>query len=114
LSATSDTKNSRLYPDSASASGGLSANIQASSDSDRTLGRQILREVRTDSSLSGMMSGVKFAIDNGKVTLTGSVRSEEQKKNIETSVKKVTGVSSVENQLQVSATGAAATSAEAK
>jgi hyperosmotically inducible protein len=114
LSATSESKNNRLYSDSSSASGSLSANIQASSDTDRTLGRQILREVRTDTSLSSAMTGVKFAIDNGKVTLKGNVRSEEQKKNIEASVKKVTGVSSVDNQLEVSATGAASVSAETK
>jgi hypothetical protein len=114
LSATSDSKNSRLYSDSASASGSLSANIQASSDSDRSLGRQILREVRADTSVSSAMTAVKFAIDSGKVTLTGNVRSEEQKKNIEASVKKVTGVTSVDNQLQVSATGAAAQASDTK
>ena len=46
---------------------------------------------------------VMINVDSGKVKLDGKVRSEDEKKKIETSVKGISGVTSVENNLQVSA-----------
>jgi osmotically-inducible protein OsmY len=76
------------------------------SEADRQLGQKIAQEINTDSTLAGQISGLKISVDNGKVTLKGNVKSDEQKKTIESAVQRVTGVGSVDNQLQMgSATG---------
>jgi osmotically-inducible protein OsmY len=83
---------------------GASVKVLATSDSDRALGQQITQQLRADSALSASLPMVRIQIENGKATLRGSVKSDDQKKKIESTVQQVTGVSSVENQLRVSAT----------
>jgi len=94
-SSSSASPESRAYPSS------QFSNIQATSDTDRSLGRQIIRELRTDTTMTSILPNIRLNIDSGKVTLTGTVSSEEQKRTIETSVQKVPGVTSVDNQLTV-------------
>jgi len=91
----------------ASATIDTSSSIQAATDTDRTLGQQIMSSLRADTSIANSFSKVKFNVNSGKVTLTGNVKSEDEKKNIESAVQKVTGVSSVDNQLQVSSDSSA-------
>lgn len=89
-----------------SSSSGLNINVQGSSDSDRTLAQQITQQLRADSSLSSILPQVRISINNGKATVTGSVRSQQEKQQIESALQKVSGVTSVENQVQVSSSAA--------
>ena len=47
---------------------------------------------------------VRIKIEDGKATLRGTVKSEEEKKQVETTVQQVSGVTSVDNKLKVSGT----------
>ena len=99
LSPTSDrTGSSRVY----GTNQGFPT-FTASTDADRTLGQQVVQELKTDTTMAALLPTVKMSIDNGKVTLKGTVKSEDQKKKIESAVQRVTGVSNVDDQLQVSA-----------
>jgi osmotically-inducible protein OsmY len=44
---------------------------------------------------------VKIITNDGKVTLRGPVKSEEEKKAVESKAKQVAGVKNVENQLEI-------------
>ena len=94
----------RIYSETnaSSTSENLSLNVQGSTEADRSLGQKIQQEVRADTNLAGQLSAIKMNVDNGKITLTGTVRSEDQKQAIEKAAQRVTGVTSIDNQLQVS------------
>jgi osmotically-inducible protein OsmY len=122
LSPTSDKANatSRVYSkdqsDSAASSttsqtvDASNVNIQAATEADRSLGQQILKDVRADTALVALVPTIKIKVDDGKVTLRGTVKSEQEKQNLEASVQKVSGVTSVDNQLKVSGSGQTDTS----
>ena len=102
LSATSDrTDSNRVY----GTNQGFPT-FTATTDADRTLGQQVVQQLKTDPAMADALAKVKFTIENGKVTLRGKVKSEDQKKKIESAVQQVTGVSSVDDQIQVGASGA--------
>jgi len=82
----------------------LSVNIQGSTSADQPVAQRIIEKVRADSSLSGVLPLVRINVEDGKATLKGTVKTEEQKEQIEKSVEEVSGVTSVDNQLKVSAT----------
>jgi len=123
LSATSERPSARVYSStnrsdfssgqtgnqgvSSSGSDSFSLRIRGTSDADQKLADQVHQELRTDSSLAASMSSVRISIENGKAVLRGSVKSDEDKQKIEKSIQKVTGVTSVENQLRVSGSGGA-------
>src|SRR5258705_1794022 len=111
LSPTSDKDNdtSRIYSKAESANASHSS-IQASTDADRTLGRQIVRDKRADAAVAALVPMIKIKVDNGQVTLRGTVKSEQEKQQLETAVQKVAGVTKVDNQLQVGTTGQSDTS----
>ena len=69
-----------------------------------------MQELRSDPTLGAMLSQIKINVESGKVTLKGNVKSEEQKKNAESVAQKVTGVSTIDNQLKVSADASSTTS----
>ena len=130
LSPTSDQKSSRIYaqgqidaaaaqnatssvsPSAQSAASDISQsassdldkfsqNIKGANESDRSLAKQMRQDLKNDSSISGMMENVKIDISDGKATLTGNVNSEDEKSKLESAVTKVSGVTSVDNQLKV-------------
>jgi osmotically-inducible protein OsmY len=108
LSATSERPSSRIYStnttdSTSSGSDTFNLSVRGSTDADQKLADQIKQELGADTSLAGAMSGLRIMIDNGKATLRGSVKTEEEKQKIEKSIQKVTGVTSVENQLRVGA-----------
>lgn len=81
----------------------LALSTRASTDVDRTLSQKI-----HDSFVSTLGAEDSAAIKNitvtandGRVTLKGTVKSEGEKKNLETQAKKIPGVTSVDNQLEV-------------
>lgn len=69
--------------------------------SDLTLQKNIRRAVVKDKSLSTYAHNVKIIASGGKVTLRGTVHSEEEKKAIEEHATKYAGAGNVTNDLSV-------------
>jgi osmotically-inducible protein OsmY len=69
--------------------------------SDRQVEAHIRREVVKDKSLSTYAHNVKIVSANGKVTLRGPVRSEEEKQKVEQYAKKYAADQNVINELTV-------------
>lgn len=78
-----------------------SADQQNMNASDRELTHKIRKLIHDDSNLSTYAHNVKIIAQNGKVTLRGPVRSEEEKANIEAKALEVAGQGNVSNELQV-------------
>lgn len=79
------------------------ADQQKMNSSDRTMTQQIRKSIMADKSLSTYGHNVKIITQNGKVTLRGPVRSEDEKSNIEAKAVAVAGQDNVTSQLQVAA-----------
>lgn len=69
--------------------------------SDREIMQKIRKAVVADKSLSTYAHNVKIIAQNGKVTLKGPVRSEEERKNIESKAVEAAGAGNVNNELTV-------------
>lgn len=102
FSSTGTEKSDSSQP-SGGQTGSVTVNFQGSSDSDRMLAQQISQELRADASLASAISQVGISVNDGRVTLQGTVKNEVQKREIESAIERATGVSSVDNQLRVSA-----------
>jgi hyperosmotically inducible protein len=76
---------------------------------DRETMRNIRRAIVNDKSLSTYAHNVKIIADNGKVTLKGPVRSEEEKRAVESKAVEVAGSGNVTNKLTVKAGKSGAT-----
>jgi hyperosmotically inducible protein len=63
--------------------------------------RKIRRALTQDQSLSTYAQNVKIITQNGMVTLKGPVRSEEEKKTVETKATEVAGENNVTSNLDV-------------
>jgi osmotically-inducible protein OsmY len=80
---------------------GLTADQQKMNLSDRTITQQIRKVIHHDRKLSPYGRNIKIFIQDGKVTLRGPVRSEEEKGNLEAKAASVAGQKNVTNQLEV-------------
>ena len=69
--------------------------------SDREMMRHIRRDIVRDKSLSTYGHNVKIIANNGKVTLRGPVRSDEEKRTIEEHARKYAGDGNVTNEVTV-------------
>jgi osmotically-inducible protein OsmY len=69
--------------------------------SDRDIMQNIRKAIVGDSSLSTYAHNIKVIAKNGKVTLKGPVRSEEEKKTVESKAVEVAGAGNVTNELTV-------------
>jgi len=69
--------------------------------SDRDIMQNIRKAIVDDSSLSTYAHNIKVIAKHGKVTLKGPVRSEEEKKTIESKAVEVAGAGNVTNELTV-------------
>ena len=69
--------------------------------SDRDIMQKIRRSVMDDKSLSTYAHNVKIISQNGRVTLKGPVRSDDEKQNVERKAREVAGEGNVDNQLTV-------------
>jgi osmotically-inducible protein OsmY len=69
--------------------------------SDRDSMQKIRQAIASDKSLSTYAHNVKVISKNGKVTLKGPVRSEEEKRSIEAKAEEVAGKGNVVNDLTV-------------
>jgi hyperosmotically inducible periplasmic protein len=79
----------------------LTADQGKNNVSDRDMMRKIRRSVMDDKSLSTYAHNAKIISQNGRVTLKGPVRSEEEKQSVERKAKDVAGEGNVDNQLTV-------------
>lgn len=77
----------------------LTPTDQSEKESDRELTRSIRRAISTNDTLSASAKNIKIISIGGTVTLRGPVRSEEEKRLID-SIATQAGASSVSNQLE--------------
>jgi hyperosmotically inducible periplasmic protein len=82
-------------------SGAMTAQKQKMNPADRDTSKQIRSAVMKDKSLSTDGHNVKIITRNGKVTLKGPVRSEDEKASIEAKAASVAGADNVTNELTV-------------
>jgi hyperosmotically inducible periplasmic protein len=79
----------------------LTPEDQGSSDADREISRQIRRAIVANDQLSADAKNIKVITVNGKVTLRGPVESAQEQQTLAGLAKGVSGVSSVDNQLEL-------------
>jgi hyperosmotically inducible protein len=77
------------------------ADDQKMNPADRAITQKIRKAIHDDSALSTYAHNIKIITQDGKVTLRGPVRSEEEKANIEAKAAAVAGQGNVTNQLEV-------------
>lgn len=76
---------------------------QTNASADRHLLADVRKTVVNDKSLSTAAHNVKIVVAGGIVTLRGPVKTTEEKAKVEALAKQVSGVSAVDNQLEVKA-----------
>jgi hypothetical protein len=69
----------------------------------RDFGDKISRSLRDDPKYSASSRGVEVSSNNGKVTIQGTVKTEDEKRDLESRIRELTGASEVNNQIRVSA-----------
>jgi hyperosmotically inducible periplasmic protein len=77
------------------------ADQQKMNPSDRAITQKIRKAVHEDKSLSTYAHNIKIITQDGKVTLRGPVRSEDEKNNLQAKAVEVAGQDNVTNQLEV-------------
>ena len=80
---------------------GPTADQQKMNPSDQALTQKIRKAIHEDQSLSSYAHNIKVITQDGKVTLRGPVRSEEEKNNLEAKAVGVAGQGNVTNELDV-------------
>jgi hyperosmotically inducible periplasmic protein len=80
-----------------------SADTAKNTKSDLQLMKEIRRAVVKDKSLSTYAHNVKIVAKNGKVTLRGPVKSDEEKQSIEQKAVEIAGSGNVSNEISVAA-----------
>jgi osmotically-inducible protein OsmY len=78
----------------------LTSGDQGNSETDRELARKIRREIGKVDQLSTTAKNIKIIVADGKVTLRGPVKSEQEKTQV-ASIAQGQGASSVDNQLEI-------------
>src|ERR1035438_5121802 len=77
------------------------ADQQKVNPADRAITQKIRKAVHDDASLSTYAHNIKIISQDGKVTLRGPVRSEDEKSNLQAKTVAVAGRENVTNQLEV-------------
>jgi osmotically-inducible protein OsmY len=77
------------------------ADDQPNSSNDRLTTAKVRKAIMADKELSSYAHNIKIITVNGKVTLKGPVKSDEEKQRITTDIAKVIPVEDVTNQLTV-------------
>ena len=83
------------------AKGAVTADQQKENASDRELTQKIRRALTQDKTLSSYAHNVKIVAQGGQVTLKGPVRTEDEKRTVETKAAEVAGAGHVINQMSV-------------
>jgi len=81
--------------------GATTADQQKMNAADRNITKEIRSSIMKDKSLSTYAHNIKIITLDGKVTLKGPVRSEEEKSSIESKAVAIAGANNVTNQLEV-------------
>lgn len=81
--------------------GATTADQQKMNPADRETTRQIRSAIVKDKTLSTYSHNIKIITQDGKVTLKGPVRSDEEKANIEAKAAAVAGADNVSDQLTI-------------
>jgi osmotically-inducible protein OsmY len=81
--------------------GAMTAQQQNMNPADRDITKQIRSSIYKDKSLSTYAHNIKIITQDGKVTLKGPVRSEDEKAGIEAKAAAVVGAENVTNHLKV-------------
>jgi hyperosmotically inducible periplasmic protein len=84
--------------------GAVTADQQKMNTADRETSKQIRSAIVKDKTLSTYSHNIKIITQNGKVTLKGPVRSDDEKSNIEAKAAAVAGADNVTSQLTVAPT----------
>jgi hyperosmotically inducible protein len=77
------------------------ADQQKETRSDRDITQEIRKAIMADKSLSMYAHNVKIIADNGSVTLKGPVRSDDEKRAVETKAAEVAGRENVTSEITV-------------
>jgi hyperosmotically inducible periplasmic protein len=96
VAADNTAKNERDRNDATKTAGDQSEN-----EADRKITQEVRKSIVDDDKLSTSAQNVKIITNGGQVTLRGPVKSEQEKKEIESKAKQVAGVKNVENQLEI-------------
>ena len=78
-----------------------SADQQKMNPADRIITQKIRKAIHEDKSLSTYAHNIKIISQDGKVTLRGPVRSEDEKSNLQAKAAEVAGQDNVTNQLEI-------------
>jgi hyperosmotically inducible protein len=81
--------------------GAMTADHQKMNPADRQTSQQIRSAIVKDKTLSTYSHNIKIITQNGKVTLKGPVRSDEEKSNIEAKAAAIAGADNVTDLLTV-------------
>jgi hyperosmotically inducible periplasmic protein len=81
--------------------GAVTSDQQKVNSSDQAISKNIRSSIMQDKTLSTYAHNVKIITQDGKVTLKGPVRSDDEKGNVEAKATAVAGVGNVMNQLTV-------------
>ena len=103
--ANTENSSAATTPSATTSQSDTSFNSTASttgSQTDTTLTTQIQQQIQSDPTFTVIAPQIQVTAQSGTVTLSGSVQTEDQKRNLEALVKKSSGVISVNNQIQVS------------
>ena len=79
----------------------ITADQQKINPTDREMARKIRAAIHDDKSLSTYAHNIKIISRDGRVTLKGPVRSEEEKTAIESKATEIAGAGNVTNELEV-------------
>jgi hyperosmotically inducible periplasmic protein len=77
------------------------ADQQKMNASDREITQKIRKAIHDDSALSNYAHNIKIITQDGKVTLRGPVRSEDEKNDLQVKAVAVAGKENVTNQLEI-------------
>jgi hyperosmotically inducible protein len=81
--------------------GAVTADQQKMNPADRTTTKQIRKSIMQDKSLSTYAHNIKIITQDGKVTLKGPVRTEDDKTSLEAKAVAVAGAGNVTNLLEI-------------
>src|SRR5438105_4173349 len=93
LTPTSDRPVVRVYPDATSVrvEPPITAPVTTVSSGDMAIADSIRRMLENDSALASAARGVHFTVDNGRVSLTGSVLTESERWQIHNDLSRLPG-----------------------
>jgi len=77
------------------------ASDQAMTEADQNLNARMRAALNADPSLRDAGQTISMQSDNGLVTLSGTVATEEEKSNLQSRLQRVVGVHQIENNLQI-------------